>query len=106
VENTTQYNNHYGSLTLDIVGEEQLARNFTSADVPDDCFIDLNTAEEVALITENRGIQIAFRWITEKEVPDPKQGYILLHRSPSVVVLTRLSSLDYTHSTGPRDALF
>lgn len=88
---TTQFQNRYGRLEVEPVTPLLQVRNIRGVDYPDDIKFDLETAERIVLITENRRSQIAFQEWTQNG-----RAYMIVHTSPSEGYIVRIVSLDYT----------
>lgn len=86
------FKNKYGSLRF-FVGAKQQISDLCSADFPDGVFFDLETAEKIALITENRKIQIGFQNL--------KKAYLIYHFSTSEVGLCTIQELDFSSHVIP-----
>jgi hypothetical protein len=54
------YKNKYGKLEIEPIADYQHVSEIHSKNVNQDCFFDINTAEKIALITDNHNIQISF----------------------------------------------
>lgn len=60
---------------------------------------DLTTAEQIALVTENRGLQIC------PHFPMDGLAYLLLHDTPSTAAICRVEVKDFVCATAPGDML-
>ena len=83
------FNNKYGSAELEVVGEYVPVCGLHSRDVPAEFKFSLDTAEQLALITENRRIQIIF------EYPSMKRAFLIVHKSASIAAVARIVNLDF-----------
>jgi hypothetical protein len=93
--NTVNYHNRYGNLTLDLVTDFQSVRNFSFAMVPQDCVITIDQAEQIALITDNRRLQVCF-------CPDDlRKCYVIVHNSASTAALAKVSCLNFISTVNP-----
>lgn len=97
---TTEYRNRYGALTVEPVSELMHVRDIRCADFPDSIKFDLDTAEKIALITENRRSQIAFSTWTRSSL-----GILIVHATESTARVVRVVCLDYTGEIEPRMAI-
>jgi hypothetical protein len=89
---TISYQNNYGTLVLEPVSEYRSVDGIRSDIVPENSrFYGIDVAEKVALITENRRIQIAFQMPLTRN----SFGYILHHDSPNTCAICRISSMEY-----------
>jgi len=87
-----EYSNQYGSLKF-MVGGKQKISDLKSDNFPEEVFFDLGMAEKIALITENRKIQICFR--------DLHRAYLVYHFTPSEVGLCSYIELDFSSRVTP-----
>lgn len=87
---TIKYSNKYGSLDLDLIGDYISVHQ--TLGVPDSVMFDVEIAEQIALITGNRMIQICFR--------NPK-FYVLVHDSPSTAALAKIKQLNFISNVNP-----
>jgi hypothetical protein len=83
------YENEYGCLEIEVVGEYQRVAAIESNNFDAGCFFTIDEAEKIALITGNRGIQLGFPSF------DLKKAYVLYHQSPSVAAVCRVVRLDF-----------
>lgn len=83
-----EFCNEYGRLVLVPVTDDIPVSTISSPMVPDECFFDLDTAEAVALITGNKGIQIAFNHRER-----PVRAYVMHHSSSSVARVCRIEQI-------------
>ncbi|MDY0362659.1 MAG: hypothetical protein RBR08_14505 [Desulforegulaceae bacterium] len=95
---TLTLENKYGSLRF-LVGAKQQISELCSADFPEGVFFDLETAEKIALITENRKIQICFRNLKEEK------AYLLYYFSASEVGLCFIQELDFSSPVMPSEEI-
>lgn len=90
-----KYENKYGKLEIE-VSEYKHISEITSKNV--NTFFDIETAEKIALITGNRGIQICVS-------PDLKRFYLVHHKSYDIVSVAKVVTLEYLHTNIPREEL-
>lgn len=100
-EERIKYNNKYGSLTLVRTEDYTYVGDMSSKDIKDeDYFISIEEAEQVALITDNKGIQIAF---------DPnskyKKAYVVHHKNSSTAAFVKVEDLRYTNNKSAQDQI-
>ena len=96
----TEYTNQYGHLVLEPVTDIMPISQIRA--IPEHMF-DINTAEQIATITENRGIQISFvNWEGNNE---DKLFYVILHDSPSTGAVARVKEIDYRLNIPARDVI-
>lgn len=91
------YSNKYGTLVVEPITEVMPVKEVRLANFPDDAKFDLDTAERVVLITENRRSQIVVA-----SVHQPVG--LVVHESPSTCWIARIVSLDYT-GPNPQQAI-
>jgi hypothetical protein len=83
------YANNYGSLKLAIAGEYRNVGSIRGAALPEDVFVSIEDAEKIALITDNRRIQIGFAGM------DPKRGFVMHHASQGRPAVYRVAEMDF-----------
>jgi hypothetical protein len=88
--NTKRFSNKYGSFELEIIGEFTNVSNIKSNEISLDCFFDIDVAEKIALISENKSIQIS----TSKNM---KHFYCVFHHSSSIVAVGKVKSLIFNN---------
>ena len=93
------YENKYGRLEFKIVAPYQKVSTINSKDIDDSLFFTIDDAEKIALITENRHIQIVFCY------PNLKKAYLLHHSSCSVCAPCKIISLDFDNNIDARAVL-
>lgn len=79
--------NQFGALKLALVSEVRPVDSIFGADIDAAHKFDLHTAEQVALITENRRIQIGGLGAHD--------CYIVVHESPTNAAIARIESINY-----------
>lgn len=84
------YGNKYGQLEIEVIDLYKNVSEFCSKDFPEYCFFALEQAEQIALITGNRGIQISFTFDKHNGF---YKAYLVHHESPSRAALCRIVSL-------------
>lgn len=94
------FHNRYGTLVVETITAPMHVRDVHGKDLPDDCKFSLETAEQIALITENDHTQLAFESMTK----DAK-AYLSVHLSESTVVVVRVKSLEYTGKVEAREEI-
>lgn len=84
------FQNRYGRLSLSLVSDVRAVKDIHGKDI-DDCHkFAIDTAEKIALITDNRGIQIC-----------PTKGdagwlcYVVAHETPSTAAIARIEAIEY-----------
>ncbi len=97
-----RYENHYGTVELEPVTDympiADISYHLTAAQ--DNAF-SLEMAEQVALITENRGIQIAFPVISGKYTC----AYVVLHQGANHAAICRVTNLTFLPTRSARECL-
>jgi hypothetical protein len=91
------YKNRYGTVELEIMTESYPVSAIRSTMVPEEYMIDIDTAEAVALITENRHLQMSSK--------DLRKYYILFHNNASSVQIVRIKSLSLIEGVNPRQEI-
>lgn len=84
------FENKYGSATIEIVGEFKNIKDIQRVkDLPKDLTFSIDDAEKLALISENRYIQITF------DSTNLRNAAVIVHSSPSIVALGKLTNLNF-----------
>lgn len=86
----TQFKNKFGSVTFRPVTEITHVKNIRGADVEARCLFDVETAEKLALITENHRVQIC-----PTQGPDGWRCYVVLHEDSANVAVAEIEELTY-----------
>ncbi len=81
------FTNQHGSLTLRTVREFEPVKSLRCRDKTH--MFDMDTAERIACITDNHGVQVAFVY------PLTGEAYVVLHDSPSSAALCHVDNLDW-----------
>lgn len=89
----SRYENRYGVLVVVGLTEPMLIREIHGRDVPEEHKFDLDTAERIVLITENRLSQVC--------IESKDSVYLVIHTSPSTGYVARVADLEYR---GPSSA--
>lgn len=85
-----QYSNRYGAAEISLIGEVVHVSEINGAAVVNAGYgFDIDTAEKLALITENRHLQPAYNRAT-------KSFYVMYHHTSIMVQVCRLDGLTYT----------
>lgn len=82
------YKNKYGSLELEVVSNYQDVSKIRSKDQDPSLFFSIDQAEQIALITGNRGIQLC---VTQ----DHKQMFVIHHQSSGVAAVCRVTKIEF-----------
>ena len=88
---TTHFSNKYGSVTFALVTEVLPLRTIYGSNLDPGIMFDIETAEKIALITDNHRIQLS-----PYKGKDGYRLYVVLHDSPSTVAVARIETLNYT----------
>ncbi len=91
------FENEYGSLIVEPVSEIMPVKDIRCKNYDESIKFDLDTAEKITLITENRRCQIAF----SKWAETGNYGMLLIHTSTSTAMVVKIKTLDYK---GPESA--
>lgn len=95
-----EVSNRFGSVRIEPVTDFMPIGQITSKDPAAEANgFDLTTAEQIALITENRGIQICFPF------PHTNQAFLVMHDSPTSAAICRVSVVEFTSEEVPADIL-
>ena len=84
------YKNKYGHLEFE-VGSYQEIRTISSKTIPDDLFFEIGVAEQIALITGNRKVQLSVS-------SNLKKMYLVHHKTSSVVAICKITKLKFNSS--------
>lgn len=87
----TRYQNKFGNVTFRPIAEVTHVKNIRGAALDARCMFDVATAEKIALITENRRIQIC-----PFKGADGWRCYVVLHESESTAAVAEIEELNYT----------
>ena len=91
--------NQYGSLKLEIIGEYQDVSGIHSRNLNKELFFDIETAEKIALITENRGIQLSVF------SGDHSKMFVVHHATSSSAAVCKLVELKFKEEINARDEI-
>ena len=91
--------NRFGRLHYERIAPYMAVRHIHSKDLHPSAFFDIETAEKIALITDNAGIQIAFAY------PGLKHGFFSHHLSSCIAAPCRIVTLDFYSDRHPSDLL-
>ena len=89
-EQVNNISNEFGTITFKLVTDHIAVKNINyqmSAVQAND--FDIKTAEKIALITGNKGIQIGFAY------PLNGRAYMLMHNTPSTAAICHVSVVDF-----------
>lgn len=81
------FQNRYGQLTLVLVTDVRNVRDIHGKDVDPAHKFGLETAEKIALVTDNRGIQLGGLGAHD--------CYVVVHETPDTAAVARIESLTY-----------
>lgn len=85
-----RYSNRYGRLALETSKVPQHISTISGKSVPEDWKFSIEVAEQIALITDNKHMQLASPYPVKKE-----GWYLCVHISSSIIYLARVHSMDY-----------
>lgn len=89
-QKTIEFKNKYGSLTLEVVSDFVKVKDLGLVkDLPEDQKFSMETAEQIALITDNRGIQIVF------DSTNIKIASVAVHDSVSTAAWAKIKHIDF-----------
>lgn len=83
------YKNKYGYLEFDVVGEYQDVTKISSKRVDAEFFFDISTAEKIALITNNKDIQLCFTY------PTNGTAFLVHHKSSGIAAVCRITKIEF-----------
>jgi len=92
------YHNEYGILEL-IPSDYVDISTILVATTPDEFKFDLETAEKIALISENARIQLTFGY------PNLKDAIVVHHTGPRTAAVCRIHRLEFTSGVNPREEI-
>lgn len=81
-----EYENKYGSLELETVSEYKKVGEIRSKDLDPSLFFDIETAEQIALITGNKGIQLSVTYL-------PGKMFVIHHASSDIAAVCKVKSI-------------
>jgi hypothetical protein len=84
------YQNKYGSLTLAPVTDVMHVNEIRGVNIDSQYKFDIKAAEQIALITDNRGVQLA----PIKE-PEGWRVYVVVHETPETAAVAKIVELVY-----------
>ena len=84
------YSNKYGQLELGLTETPQHISTVSRKSIPEDWKFNTETAEQIALITDNRHMQLVPPWPVKDE-----GWYLCVHESSSMVYLAKVVSISY-----------
>jgi len=96
-----KYENKFGTLIVEPVTDYQPVSSIKGADVPEDCFFGMETAEEIVLITDNRMSQVAFVSLLGTPL-NFNQAYLIIHESANSACVVRVVSIEYKGKHNPQ----
>lgn len=93
-----KYSNVYGSLELRTMTPIMPIRDIKA--IPE-CMFNVRTAEQIALITGNRGVQLSFKM----PLTAPNPAYVIVHSTPNSGAVAKVVNLEFTSTTEAEDIL-
>lgn len=96
---THVYENKYGFLELEVVGDYKPVETIYSRDVSEACLFTIDEAEQIALITGNFGIQISFA------SPNFKRAFVIRHESFGIAAVCRIKRLMFDGAINAQEEL-
>ena len=88
------FENEYGQLIVQPISDFMNVRDITHDLLTDECFFNMKTAEKIALITENKIMQIAFK-------PDLSAAYMIMHNTPHTAAACEIINLIFSKKVKP-----
>lgn len=100
------YTNRYGTVKFRPVTEYMPVKNisFDKLRLPETILFDIDTAEKIVLITDNRNSQISFP-PSKGEKNQLKKAYFIHHSSTSVAAACELVSIDFISDINPTEEI-
>jgi hypothetical protein len=92
------YKNKYGYLEFEVIENYRDISTIHSKDLQDNLFFEIEVAEHIALITENRDIQLSVTY-------DPKKMFLIHHQSSSVAAVCRITKIEFNSDFNAREIL-
>lgn len=86
----THFQNKFGAVRFRPIADVQPVRDIRGANLDPRCMFDIETAEKIALITDNRGIQLC-----SFKSADGWRCYVVLHATSSTAAVAEIESLTY-----------
>lgn len=96
------YSNKFGWVNLELVGRYKSVSEIRSGDVPENCFIDIEIAEQIVLISDNHRVQIAFPMDKDNKLGRP---YIIVHETANAGCIARVIDIEYMGKNSPNKEL-
>jgi len=90
------YKNKYGELKLTVDNYVNIKTIF-GKDLNENCLFDIAIAEKIALITENKNIQISF---FKKD--SQYKAYVVHHKSSDTVSICQIKELNFINNVNPQ----
>lgn len=87
-----KYSNKYGSVVFEQIENYHSVREISSKDYDESLFFNIETGEQIALITENDKIQLSCVWKNGKLTD---KMYIIHHASPSLGAVCKLIDIKF-----------
>ena len=87
------YKNQFGETVIEIASEYMSIKQVTRRDVPSNCWFDMDQAEQIALITDNRHLQIGFS-------EDLRHAYVIHHKNSNTVAYCKVISINFYTKSG------
>lgn len=96
----TYAHRRYGSLIIEKASGITLVKNHRNIDLDNDLLFNIETAEKIALITEEQRTQLSV-----SKIEEVFKCSLFVHLSPSTGWVARILNLNYTFDTPARDIL-
>ena len=90
---TLTFKNKYGTLVIEPVGEVVYVRDIHGKDTPKELWFDMDTAEKIALITENWHVQLCIHSL--------KEVYLIAHTACEKAFRVKIVTLEYIGPANP-----
>ena len=87
---TIKFKNKYGFVELTPITDYMPVLGMSQLPIVNDYLFSMEDAEKLALITDNRMVQVSFPFLCQKDHPKQNQGYIVHHQSASVACVCKV----------------
>lgn len=93
------YENKYGRLEIEVVGAYRAVGLIRCRDLDPSLSFTIDQAEQISLITDNRGIQVCF------QAPEYQHVFLLHHESSGLAAECRIVNLQFTARVNAQDEI-
>lgn len=96
--NKITYQNKYGFLEFEVIEAYREVATIHSKDLQQDVFFEIDDAEKIALITENKGIQLSVNQGHTKM-------FLIHHKTSNIAAVCRVIKIDFNSKFNAREIL-